>query len=158
EALLLFFGAGAQDVRDAQSVVRRQRQRDARTDARDLLDADAVIERAHAGAAVGLGDLNAHQPQVRQLFDQLERKMLRLVPLHDVRPNLGLGKFADAASEELLFGRETEIHGSDYKRNQQAQSIFLIVPDRVPATAAWRPSPWRPAWGARSGCRTSRRP
>ena len=37
-------------------------------------------------------------------------KRLRLVPLHDVRPNLGLGELADGAAQELLIARRAEVH------------------------------------------------
>ena len=78
--LLLFFAAEHRDVRGAKAVVRGHRQRHARIDARDLFDADAVIDGAHAGAAVRLGKLNAHQAELGELWQQLFRKMLRLVP------------------------------------------------------------------------------
>ena len=44
---LLRFVAEQGDVRRAQAVVRRDRQRDGRIDARQLLDADAVVDRRH---------------------------------------------------------------------------------------------------------------
>ena len=98
------------DVRRAEAVVRGHRQRDGRIDARELLDADAVVDRRHAGAAVLLRELDAEQPERSQLRPQLGREVLRLVPFADVRPDLGLRELADAAAEQdLLLGR-TEVH------------------------------------------------
>ena len=108
--LLLRLGAEQEDVRRAQAVVRRDRQRDARIDARELLDADAVVDRRHAGAAVGLGKLDAQEPERGELRDELDRKVLRLVPLHHVRADLGFREFAHAAPEQRLFLGETKIH------------------------------------------------
>ena len=108
--LLLRLAAEHGQVRDAQAVVRGDRQRDRRIDARQLFDADAVVERRHPGAAVRLGHLDAHQPERGQLRQQVRRKRLRLVPLHDVRTDLGLGELADRAAQELVIGRRTKIH------------------------------------------------
>ena len=97
-------------MRGAQAVVRGDRQRHGRIDARELLDADAVVDRRHAGAAVLLGKLDAEQAERRQLRHQLGGEMLVLVPLADVRPDFGFGELADAAAQQfLLFGRP-EVH------------------------------------------------
>ena len=79
-------------------------------DARELLDADAVVERRHAGAAVLLRELDAEQPERRELRHQLDRKMLRLVPLADVRADFGLGELADGAAQQLLLFGQPEVH------------------------------------------------
>ena len=65
-------------------------------DARELLDADAVVDRRHAGAAVLLGILNAEQAERRQLRHQLGGKVLRLIPFADVRADFGFGELAHA--------------------------------------------------------------
>ena len=88
------------DVRGAKTVVRRHRQRHAGIDAGELLDADAVVDRAHAGAAVRLGELDAHQPELGELGQQLLRKVLGLVPLHDVGTN-----FASRRTRERFVRR-----------------------------------------------------
>ena len=54
------------DVGGAQAVVRGNRQRDGRVDARQLFDADAVVDGRHAGAAVLLRPLDAQQPESRR--------------------------------------------------------------------------------------------
>ena len=56
------------------------------------------------------GHLDARQAQRGELRPQIERKRLRLVPLHDVRPDLGLGELADGAAQELLLARRAEVH------------------------------------------------
>jgi hypothetical protein len=61
--LFLLFVAEQEDVRGAQAVVRRDRQRNGGIDARQLLDADAIVDRRHARAAVLLGKLNTEQPE-----------------------------------------------------------------------------------------------
>ena len=111
--LLLRLGAEHGDVRRAEAVVRRDRQRDRRIDARELLDADAVVDRRHPRAAVLLRELDAHQPERGQLRQQLDGKVLRLVPLHDVRPDLGFGELADGAPQQLLLVGQTEIHHAE---------------------------------------------
>ena len=102
----------SEDVRGAQAVVRRDRQRNGGIDARQLLDADAVVDRRHARAAVLLGKLNAEQPECGQLRHQLGGEMLLLVPLAHVRPDFGFGELAHAAAQQLLFFGRTEIHSA----------------------------------------------
>jgi hypothetical protein len=46
------------------------RQTHRRIDARELLDADAVIDGRHGGAAVRLRKLDAHQPELGALAKQ----------------------------------------------------------------------------------------
>ena len=80
-------------------------------DARQLLDADAVVDRRHAGAAVLLRKLNAHQTRARPAPESISGgKMLRLVPLADVRANFGLRELADAAAQQFLLFGQPEVH------------------------------------------------
>ncbi len=97
---LLILRRKARDVRGAQTVVRRHRQGDARIDARQLLDADAIVDGRHAGAAILRRELNPHQSQRGHLREQRRRKSLRLVPLPDERLDFALGKLAHAATQE----------------------------------------------------------
>ena len=64
---LLRLAAEHEEVRRREPVVRGHRQRNRRIDARQLFDADAVLDRRHAGAAVGLRHLNAGQSEGREL-------------------------------------------------------------------------------------------
>ena len=57
-----------------------------RADARQLLDADAVVDRRHRRAAVLFRELDAGQPERRELRPAASSgKCLRFVPLHHVR-------------------------------------------------------------------------
>ena len=78
--LLLRLGAGHEDVGRAQAVVRGHRQRDGGIDARQLLDADAVVDGRHPRAAVLLGKLDAHQPERRRARGSARPENAALVP------------------------------------------------------------------------------
>src|SRR5439155_6922411 len=93
-----------------EAVVRGDRQRHGRVDARQLLDADAVVDARERRAAVVLGKLDAEETERGELRDELAWKMLRLVPLADVRPNLGFGEPAHAPAQQLLVLGEPEVH------------------------------------------------
>src|SRR5207244_9116366 len=67
EPLLLIGGAEQENVRRAQAVVRGNRQRHARVDARELLDAQAVVDRRHRRATILFRELNAQAAERRQL-------------------------------------------------------------------------------------------
>ena len=56
------------------------------------------------------GKLNAHQPEVGQLGQQLLRKVLGLVPLPDVWLDFGFGKLANATTQQRLVFGQAEIH------------------------------------------------
>jgi hypothetical protein len=90
---------------DAQPIVRGNRQRNRRVDARELFDADAVVDRRQSGAAVLLRKLNARQPERAEPRPEVARKALRLVPGHHIRTDFCLGELADCFPEQLLFGR-----------------------------------------------------
>src|SRR5439155_2887495 len=77
---LLLFSAEEENVRRAEAVVRGHRERDAGIDPRELLDADAIIDRRHAGAAVRLRNLNAEQAERSELGNEFRGKVLRLIP------------------------------------------------------------------------------
>jgi len=90
--------------------VRGDGERHAGIDPRQFLDADAIVDGGHPGAAVLLRPLNAEQSERRELRHQFDRKVLRLIPLHHVRANLGFRKLAHGAPEQLLIRRQAEIH------------------------------------------------
>ena len=128
-ARLLRVGAEHEDVRGAEAVVRRDRQRDGRVDARELLQAEAVVDGGHPGAAPLLGELNPHQAQVGQLRDERARKLLRLVPLAHERTDLAFGELADRLPQQLLFVGELEMHGGSV---DDAEDLSR------PAVSSWR--------------------
>ena len=115
EAALLLFGAEHEEVRGAKAVVRRDGQRDRGIDARQFLDADAVLHRGHARAAVGLGDLDAHQPEFGQPRQQFQREVLRLVPFHDVRADLRLGELPDRPPKQFVLVARSKVHGGPHR-------------------------------------------
>ena len=108
--LLLLLAAEGEDVRGAEPVVRGYGKRDAGIHARQLLDADTVIDGRHGRAAVGLGKLDAQQPERGQLRHQLDWKVLLLIPLTDVRADFGFRELTHRAAQQLLLFCRTEIH------------------------------------------------
>src|SRR5207237_769849 len=76
---LLRLAAEQVDVRGAQAVVGRHRQRDRRVDARQLFDADAVVHRGHRRAAVLRVELDPHHAQPGKLAQKGGRELLRLL-------------------------------------------------------------------------------
>jgi hypothetical protein len=90
--------------------VRSHRDRDRRVDARQLLDRDRVRERVGAAAAVLLRDRHPHQPELGHLHDELVREAMLAVELLRDRRDLFLGELAHGAADELVLGREVEVH------------------------------------------------
>ena len=63
------------------------------------------MEERAARPAVGLGDLDAHDAEVEQLFDQRLRDLRLLIHFADERPDLRGGELADAVAEDpFVFG------------------------------------------------------
>ena len=73
---------------------------DRRVDPRQRLDGEHGVKERRAGAAVGLGNLDAHDAEVEQLVDELWRNLRVLVHLADERPDFAIGEFVDAVAEE----------------------------------------------------------
>src|SRR5262245_41327318 len=90
--------------------MRRDREAHRWIDAGELLDAEAVVHRRHRCAAVAIGKLNAHQPELSELRQECRRELLCLVPLAYMRTQLGLSKLANAAAQELLLVSELDVH------------------------------------------------
>ncbi len=64
------------------------------------------MEEARAGAAVRLGDLDAHDAQAEQVVDEVAGHLRVLVHLPDQRANALIGEFEDAVAKELFVFRE----------------------------------------------------
>ena len=79
-ALLLRVGSEHRDVRGGQSVVSGDGKGYRRIHTRELLDADGVLHRGHPGATVTRRELDAEQPQLPKLRQQVGGERLRLVP------------------------------------------------------------------------------
>ena len=72
--------------------------------ARKLFDDRDVLHIPHARAAVLRWEHRSHQPQLADFFNRVQRKLSRLVPLHDVGADLPLGKLAYGLLQlQLLF-------------------------------------------------------
>ena len=140
--LLLCLVAEHGDMRRAEPVVGGHRHRPTRIDARECLDANAVVDSAHTGAAKGFGKLDAHQAELGELGQQLFREMLRVVPLHDVGTHLGFSKIADRLAEQLLLVAQAKIHDHDYiSRDPDPGSRIPDPGSRIPDPVSSKPPP-----------------
>ena len=75
-------------------------------DPRERFDGQHGVEERGAGAAVALGDLDAHDAELEQLVDELAGHLGVLVHLADERPDLAVGEFVDAVAEQrFVFGQ-----------------------------------------------------
>ena len=83
--------------------MRRHAQTDRTVNAGDFFDNGRVFDVTHSRAAVFFGENHAHQTEFGELRAQFNREMLRFVPFHHVRFDLGFRKFADAHFYLLLF-------------------------------------------------------
>ncbi len=82
-----------------------------RVHAGQLLDRDRVGERVGACAAVFLGDGNAHQPELGELGDEVVREAALPVELLGDRRDSIACERADRVADQLVLGREVEVHG-----------------------------------------------
>ncbi len=64
------------------------------------------------GAAVRVGHLDAEEAELAEAGHQLGRKVLRLVPLANVRQDFVLRELANAAAQQLLIRGQAEVHGA----------------------------------------------
>ena len=91
---LLLFVTGNEDVIRAQRSVCGHNDAYGPVHARQFFDGGDILDVAHAGAAVLGGKNGAHQAQLAQLFDSLQRESTGFVPLHHVGRNLALREVA----------------------------------------------------------------
>ena len=62
-------------------------------------------------AAVSLGHLDAHQPEFKQLFDDIGPQLTGIVHRTDVRADFLLGEFVDRVEEQgFFFAEDREGH------------------------------------------------
>jgi hypothetical protein len=59
--------------------------------------------RIHAGAAVGLGDGHADQPELAELAEQLDVELRRLVVLHRLRLDAVLHELPHGLPQQIVF-------------------------------------------------------
>ena len=108
--LLLLAATEHRDVGRAQTVVRRDGERHRGTDAGQLFDADAVVDRRERGAAVFFGKLHAGKTERGEFRQEIVRELLRLVPLHDVGTDLGFRELADRPAQQVLLLSRAKVH------------------------------------------------
>ena len=69
-----------------------------------------VGESVESGAAPLFGEEHAAAAEGAELFDGVERKVIRAFPLFDVGANFGLHEFADGVADEEVVVGEGEVH------------------------------------------------
>jgi hypothetical protein len=104
--------------------VRGHRDRNGRVDPRQLLDRDRVRERVRARASVLLGNGHAHQAELGKLRHQFVRKAVLAVELGGDRGDPLLRELADGRADELVLGREVEVHAD----RREASSTISLTP------------------------------
>ena len=107
---LLLVGAEEEDRHRPERRVRRDRDRDGRVDARQLLDRDRVGERVAAAAAVFLGDRDAHEPELGQLRDEVVGEAVLAVELLGDRRDPLLGELAHGLPESSCSSERSKFH------------------------------------------------
>ena len=115
-ARLLLVRAEEVDRHRPQRGVRRDRDRDRRVDARQLLDRERVADRVTARAAVLLGEGDPHEPQLRHLADELDGETALAVELLGDRRDALAGERADGVADQLVLGRQVEVHAGGHGR------------------------------------------
>ena len=69
-----------------------------------------VGDRIEPGSAPLFGDQHAAAAESTQFLDGLERKVVRALPIFDVRANFRLHELPDGVAEEDLVVRKGEVH------------------------------------------------
>src|ERR1700735_502013 len=134
--------------------MRRDAQRDGRIDARDFFHDDRVIDVIVTEAPQSLGQ-NAPEPaQAPQVAENVDRKMLRFVPLHYVRTNFSFREIANRFAELILFGCVGEIQSLKRSPVWRDPSGRCVPADSFRPACARR---WTRATPARRGYWASRR-
>jgi hypothetical protein len=110
------FCAVEEDRHRAERGVRRHRDCHRRVDPRQLLDGDRVGERVGSGAAVLLRERHAHQTELGQLRYELVREAVLAVELRGDRSDPLLRELANGRPNELVLGREVEVHSGEERR------------------------------------------
>jgi hypothetical protein len=112
--LFLGFGAYGQDVPGAQAVVTRDGERQRTVDAGRLLHCNGVRRHVESRAAVGFGDLDAEQPELRQLRHDLAREALLFVPLARSRCHPLPEKRSKTVPQDRVMLTQLEFHESQF--------------------------------------------
>ena len=107
---LLLLGAVLKDGGAAQGSVGRNDNSSGAADLGQLLHAHGVGQNVAAGAAVLLGEVNTHHPQLGHLLDGLHGEPLLFVDLLSQRLHFVLGEFTVHLPEHLLLVCQMKIH------------------------------------------------
>ena len=110
EARPLLLGPEAEQRQGHGARVHGDRDADTRVAARELLDHEHVREEVGPGAAVLLGEADAHQPELGELREDVAREVVLAIPLGRVRLDLGADEVARERLDLLLLGRKLEVH------------------------------------------------
>ena len=103
QVALLEVGVGPAHERvDDQRVLHVDEHAERRVDARQRFDGQHGVEQRGAGAAVFLGNLDAHDAEVEELRQQRRRHLGVFVHLAHERPHLAVGELVDAVGEEAF--------------------------------------------------------
>src|SRR5438105_13046103 len=76
----------------AQRIMSRHGNSNGPIDAREFFDRGRILHVSERRASVFFRKQNTEQPKLAELWDELDRKMLRFVPLHHMRRDLGFGE------------------------------------------------------------------
>src|ERR1051325_3697751 len=99
----LRFSSVLVDMIRTKRIMHRHRDDDRSVNTRKTFNDRRVFDITHARSAVLLRKNHTKETKLRKLRFQLDRKMLRLIPLHHVRRNLRLGKLAHTHLDLLLL-------------------------------------------------------
>ena len=103
--MLLLCGAPAEERVDAEGVLDVDHHADGGVGLGEGFDGQDGVEEGSAGAAVLLGDFNAHEAEVEELFDEAGVHVGGIVHVADKRGDSVAGEVADGSLEEaFLFG------------------------------------------------------
>ena len=108
--LLLLGRAGEVERAAAEAGVGRDDQPERAPDPADLLDRDRVGQGVEARAALVLRDRDAEPAELADPAHDLDREAPLALVLVDDRRDLGRHEVADRVAEQLVLGREVEIH------------------------------------------------
>jgi hypothetical protein len=108
--LLLFFGAGEENVARGKRVVGGGGKRHPRVHAGQFLDHDRVVDGRHAGPAVFLGKHHREQAKFAEFGEDLAREFLLLIPFAGMRLEFLQGEVANGFPEEPLISAELKVH------------------------------------------------
>ncbi len=110
----------------------------------ELLAEEREADVVHPRSAVGLRDRRAEEPLLGHLREDLAMDLAVLVPLADVRQDLGLGEGAGGSLDELVLVGEREV---DHRLHRTRRESATMPGREGPAATLGRwtpPSPLRP--------------